>query len=254
MAGRVFKGSNRNHEIIDVVGVLDGYWVLEVSEKFIDGIGKVWDYELIGGVTPEKHVLISDYSFNPGWGYSYSVLVAKEPFAALTWQDDDGLDGSVLGRRLAVARQIHKGELGQYPPIPMPKFAMVGGLPQGNAGRRDKRRNKLGWARLTEVAELAGKSAEQILDEFWPVIDYHWGDPQYVRPADRPVINIVEANDASLITADEQQVSMQTYSMGQVLEMLRKGHDFSNWWIRKGTAKAILYVVHFGHSFDSVPV
>lgn len=252
MSGRMFQGHNRSHELVDKVGVLDGYWVLQVEEKSYDGVGRVWGYELIGGVTPEKHVLETHGGFDPLWGYSRTLLVAREPFAVLTWDDPDGQDGSLLGRRLKVARQIHKGELGQNPPVPMPRFAMVGGLPQGNAGRRDRRHNKLGWARLTEVAELAGRSTEQILDEYWPVIDYHWGSSEYIRPRD-PVIHVIKAEDASLITGEEQQIPMETYTMGQVLQMLREGRDFSNWWIRKGVAKSILYVAYFGHDFDSVP-
>lgn len=247
MSGRKYKDGE--------LTVPEGSWVLEVQESGDDNVGQIRGYQLIGGVIPENYVLDSHSGCyrepDEHWGWTRTLLVAREPFAVLTWEAWDGQEDSVPGRRLRTARQIHKGELGQYPPITLPKFAMVGGLPRGNAGRRDKRRNKLGWARLSEVAELAGKTVEQILTDFWPIIDYHWGGSGYVQPTP-PAINIVEAKDASLITADEHQVPVETYSMVQVLQLLHEGHDFSNWWIRKGTAKAILYVVHFGHSFDSI--
>lgn len=250
MSGRMYK-SEWDIEDVDEFGVLDGRWVLEVKKKADSCSGDVWSYELIGGVPVEDHEL--DYSSGYGmeidesWGYARILYVASEPFAALTWTSFEFWDNP--GRRLVLARQIHKGELGRYPETP--KLTVVYDEKR-NKNHRQRHRN--GWVRLTELAEVSGLTIKQIMTNYWPVIDYGAGQPRRIGPEAQ--IEVLLARDAEWIVNGWTEPPVQCMR-DTVIRAFSVGdnHSWPNAWIRKGVAKTILHLVQFGHDFapTSIP-
>lgn len=233
MTGRVFKLFEDEE-----VTVPEEHWVLpgittayNTADDYSEG------YEVVGGsvtVHVVEEVAGHDFSEIDGdyWGSQELLLVSPEPFGALTWYGD--VDDK--GRRLKLARQIHKGELGRFPTIP--RLTVV--FDQERA-RSNPEHHTNGWVRLTELAGLSELSIRELLTEFWPVMDYDW------TPSNEPRTHLMYGQPSDIRSG---RVRFEERTQAQILQALNDWESWDDIWIRRGTARAILHLLQFGKRFD----
>lgn len=225
------------HEAKWPFAVVDGAWVLRAT--VVCGLDHGQGYEVIGGRPQAIELSRSSWQLT---STSCHLLVSARPFAVALVESETG--DSLPGRRLKVARQVYKGELGATPPMAKPKFAIEGPYP-----RRDRRSNKSGWARLTEVAAMVGLTPEQMLWDYWSFIDYEWRSESESSAGRSRGLEIVEA-----VTRDEihnhqlDSSRIKRFWREEIVQLTPTGdHPWGQYWIRKGTANTILYLHHFGY-------
>lgn len=252
MSGRIYTSVNYGTEWVDTdtadpklvdvryenkLGVPDGYWVMDAASRgdFDSGASGV-----IVGPSPEEEIVVDHWTNG-----RQLLLIGREPFGRLRYEY---VYGEILpGRRLEVARQIHKGELGQLPPVP--KLTAVN---RQQTRRQSRYRNKDQWVRVGELFILTGLTPRQIMTNYWPVMDYSWGERHLVPqlemirtdggpPLDEHPILTYEPEDVrQLLDSDRQLVGRRV--------------DWLQVWIRKGIAQTILRLRQWDYDFESVPL
>lgn len=217
--------------------VPDGFWVLRVTTWHDFEYGGCY-YQPVG---PQPQDLLLDRTQTG----VHHLLVGREPFGIL--QSESHYGELQEGRRLILARQIHKGELGRYPEVPALSVTY-----RGEQHRRSRQRNKDGWVRLAELAQVTGLSIEAILTNYWPVIDYNVGQDR--RRGMEAQIEILMAPKPEWII--DGPSSPLHLSRDEINKRLAMGNEW-NWmdtWIRKGVARTIQRLVLFGHDFAPADV
>ena len=172
-----------------------------------------------------------------------------------TWASTVANGRSVGGAYFHCARQVHKGELGRRPEIARPAFARQGrgdilypkehnayraefGAPP--VSRRDMRRGKKGWARLTDVARIVGMSPEEVVSRYF-----------LFTHAEYPMLDVLfrerrEDIHCQVLPYD----AVERFGSSDVVQRLFCRPDFAHAWIRQGFALTVLYLSRFGHVPD----
>lgn len=171
--------------------------------------------------------------------------MCDRPFGAIFERKVNGMREG--GLSFVCARQVHKGELGRRPQIErlrfvreiprqqMPDVSPVTGLA---IKARDRKRGKHGWARLSDVAQLADMPAVEMLERFWPFTH-----------CEEPRLDVIIADDEQdLRTKAIIGASIRLTSQDRLTT--RCGSDAQVVWIRQGLALTILYLRHFGYTPD----
>jgi hypothetical protein len=147
------------------------------------------------------------------------VLESSYPFGVVTRLLEEGQEKH---RRLHVARQIHKGELGRYPDVPKPW------QDQGEDG----------WIRLKSVAECAKIEAFALMRGYYAFI--------------------VRNSSYALLMAASSEESLRTGTgwrqrMEFGLSWWRLLAPLEELWLGKNDARTLLTLAHFGVPLDDVP-
>jgi hypothetical protein len=180
---KIHEPSNQKVLMEPIATISDGYWVIpEIQQGF--QVTRARDartssLRTVGTTSNAIRVIAPDLKENPcehHWIWkdprresdaSGEVATVREalafsrsqPFGAVRWRMIDGK--RVGGFELVCARQIHKGELGRYPKIPKPTF-LTPSFRNASSLPRDEY-DRTSWARLDEVAELAGLRTEDLV-------------------------------------------------------------------------------------------
>lgn len=244
------------------VEISDGRWVIEVApgdqggEQPGESFNLTrWSYEIVGPKPTAEHVLrlgYGDYHFEGGMSWHRriaSMLVCDQPFGVIkTVSSTD--TGAVSGSSTAFesARQIHKGELGQFPPFPTPRFVREGrklNVPEGEiitrTCRRALRRNSTRWARLVEVAAIVGMPHQQLVERFYPFgnTEGH-GLPVLFAATPEEIHGKVIPND-----------SVKRFGEAQFPQLFDRNP--ATIWVRRGFARTMLCLHHLGYDPNATP-
>jgi hypothetical protein len=219
--------------------VLDGAWVAEASIYFYPNDGDFRSFFVVG---PEPQTIELGRDKH-NWKRENVLLVGTEPFAivrmSLRWRENVG------GMYFQPARQVHKGELGRKPPLETPLFAREAPDTVHDWTKpRDRKRGHIAWAKLTEVAEMAGLTPQQVLLDYWPFVDYKYDKDWDYEPR-MDVLFTTKREDIHCRVVDKR--IRAEFTEKQLRELVAGG--FSAWdkfWVRKGFAKVVLYLQHFG--------
>jgi len=169
----------------------------------------------------------------------HELLVCNQPF------------GTVINSGVIVARQIVDGKVGGKPEIDKPRFVKerpagrsqrlvsINGTPAWiTAGKRIRR----GWARVDEVATLAGMTPSEMMAHFFPFAE--WSGETV----------------CTLVTDDESQIRRRNqdhwvpegpqveHVSFESSEMTRFAETPEQVWIRQGFANAILHMRNLGYT------
>jgi len=241
----------------------DGHWVvpsltisshLEDSDGCPEGGQLGWSHEEADefAVVAEAGAVVKQYKLDE-WRDPRGALedrtvdsgrrlafASDQPFGVITWKTVDGQ--RVGGEYFYCARQVHRGELGRRPQIKRPQFArQAPEFPPFEAGtrQRDRRRGKVGWARLADVAKLAGMNACEMVERFFPFTDKR-----------QPKLHVLTERDREHIHCQQLlSGAWQTVSFGELPELFGD-HDMSRMWIRAGFAATVLYLRSLGYTPD----
>lgn len=247
---KVYDG--RSEQTI-LIPIEDGKWVVphvgtsRSDEAVYDEQGGLLHSErlasayVVVGSEPVRHVLARSSTRFPGHSYSGSsnALVGDRPFGVILTEEENGHEQ--FGLRFVCARQVHKGQLGQRPVIARPRFAreapvsdaVVSTLTERPIRRRDRRRGKVGWTCMTDVAALLGMDAKELI-------------LRYVRfaHAEHAVLDVHFAERFEEIHSKpaRQPERFSAYALEKLF-----ARDLGTAWIRKGFACTALYLHHLGH-------
>jgi hypothetical protein len=236
-----------------VITVPDGMWVAEAERRYqadlIDRyegeIGEFetvnsWEYEVIGTANFKCHVL--DHHSHGGYSHGAksswwrSLVVSEQPFGIVRWQTE--YNDVMSGRYFICARQIHKGEMGAKPQIKRPKFARQASEPY-RIGHQKKVRQH-GWARLTDVATLAGMKPLEMLETYF----------QFTH-AENPSLDVTfgKYDEIHGQSVPREKIVQYGYDVVRSLDL-----NDPLVWVRQGFAVTVLYLRHFGYMPRQVKV
>ncbi len=249
------------------VEIPDGQWVIETAsgsqgwELMEDGDRSfrqtTWSYEVIGPKPTAEYLLRllghgSRLTANGSEWYRSRerLLVCNKPFGVIKTEsesDDESRDGT-SNPLFEAARQIHKGELGQFPPFPSPRYAregreLDGYVPEGIKCTRkhDLRRHHARWARLVEVAALVGMPHEQLVERFYPFADAVGRGLPVLFAATREEI------DGRVIPHN----AVRRFEIDVFPELFDRNP--ATIWVRQGFAKTVLCLHHLGYQPNATP-
>ncbi len=255
-----FAGRDERGQVVyREVEIPDGQWIVFASSFISEEVeyrnenpdlnsSEVRSYTIVGPAPQMRY--IHDRSSNRrdysnGFHrsrYGCSWLVGAEPFGIICDKKENGRRVGELW--FSCARQVHKGELGRRPVIARPQFARpafefsteklspVTGKP---FKARDRRRGKEGWARLTDVAELAHLAPKELVRRYFDFADHGGPCLQVLFAARREEIHCQAVRHGS----------WQTFGLDDLPALFDR--DPSTIWIRQGFALAVLYMRSFGY-------
>lgn len=235
----VGTGASNEEEWEDDGGDDGGYGYVMLQQ-----INETSTYKVVGP-EPIRHVLSRFRTSNNWHGgrcshtSSSSALVGDRPFGVILETSENGRPG--IGSVFVCSRQVHKGELGHRPEIVRPRFARE--APETDAvvshvtGRpiksRDRRRGHVGWARLTDVAELVGLGVDELVRRY-ARFAHAVGHALDVRFAER--------REEIHLQPPRMPMRFAAYRIEELFM-----HDLRTAWVRKGFACTVLYLHHFGY-------
>ncbi len=249
------------------VEIPDGRWVVEVApgsmgwEVLEDGFRTSeetkWSHEVVGPKPTTEHLLrrlgLGGRRTANGTDWhrrNVRLLVCDQPFGVINVESES--DNESPARRSSLlfeaARQIHKGELGQFPPFPSPRYAregreLDGYVPEGIKCTRkhDLRRHHARWARLVEVAALVGMPHEQLVERFYPFADAVGRGLPVLFAATREEI------DGRVIPHN----AVRRFEIDVFPELFDRNP--ATIWVRQGFAKTVLCLHHLGYKPNATP-
>jgi hypothetical protein len=199
------------------------------------------------GPAPEQTVLGGQHQRNDGHGWAISsrsqtvVLAGDQPFGVISERHEDGQP--IGGLYFTCARQVHKGELGRRPKIARPQFAReaprsvqdISGYTGKPVKARNKRRGKIGWARLTDVARMVELPPEEVVRRFFRFTH-----------AEEPALHALLAEDRDQIHSQKIEYnSWEVFHWENLPALFDRSPETI--WVRKGWVMVVLYLHHFGH-------
>lgn len=175
-------------------------------------------------------------------GWDDTLLFSPVPFVSIhvVYGDDpsEGAHGAYLHR----ARQIHKGELGQFVPVELPLVAREA-APERPWTNRDRRRGD-GWVRLTDAAEMAGLSIEELVLDHWLFVEARsypdaWTDVkiEMIRAQYREQIHKQVVSRHRRVAFSKDQIKAMASNENTIWDEL---------WIRRGFARTVLLLQKYG--------
>ena len=207
--------------------VPNGKWVMEGRP----GWGESW---LVGAEWNEiEQITLTGKSGQP---YDTRTLyICDKPFGFIARHDDldySDTPKSELRKTLVCARQVHKGELGQSVPIPQLKYVRADDKKRGN-----------GWVRLTDLAQAAGLSVEDIVFGFWQYSG-HCNYSSYNNDQNGgQLLDIVDASSEYEIRHKLPVIySLTKAGMARFLEEI----FIDRIWVRRGFAYTVLRLLTLG--------
>jgi hypothetical protein len=217
--------------------VVEGAWV---AETWADYQHKPEYEKWFFTVGPEPNI----FKLGPApmsWKVPNFLCVGSEPFGIVNLR----LRRSepVGGLHFQPAQLVHKGELGKHPDVATPPFAREA-LDQTSswADKPDRKRGYVSWARLVDVAKMAGLTPEQVMLDYWGFVDYKY-DPEWDH---EPHMDVIRANSHEEIHCQKVDPRMRgQFTETQVRAMVSAGFsDWDKFWIRRGFAKVVLYLLY----------
>lgn len=236
----------RNNPIHREVEIPDGQWVVEVApgcmgwETAEDGDftrnETTWTHEVVGPKPTAEYLLRREghggrpTSNGRSWHLRFErLLVGDKPFGVINTESESGNDSPTRTTSLLfeAARQIHKGELGQFPPFQSPRYAREG---REGGGRHFAR-----WARLVDVAALVGMPHEQLVERFYVFADANRRGLPVLFAATREEIDgrVIPHN---AVKRFENDMFPQLFDRNP-----------ATIWVRQGFAKTVLCLHHLGY-------
>lgn len=225
------------YEDVDRPEEFPGYHSSEDSSFTVVGSEPRERYRL--SLSSDRRNFVGGYHRSRGTSF---YLVGDEPLGVILEKKVDG--ERVGGFWFSCARQVHKGELGRRPVIKRPQFARPTyeiPLDQNShlTGKpirvRDRRRGKVGWARLTEVARLAGLSSEELVRRYFDFTDAELPRLQVLLAADRNKIHCQQVHHGA----------WQKFGLADLPALFDR--DPETIWIRQGFALTVLYLQYLGY-------
>ncbi|MEI7512580.1 MAG: hypothetical protein WCK01_03930 [Candidatus Uhrbacteria bacterium] len=238
----IVEGDQDGKPIHRLIEVPEGKWALTIATGHL--CAEEWDefhevgytettddgYVIIGETKPTKYMIVRnggrrhDHGFSSSWSTSESTFTADEPFGAILTTRENG----VLSRHASfvAARQIHKGELGQYPAFPSPTYAREA---------RDLQHHHARWARLIDIAELINMSPQDLVNRFYPFAD--------TNGRGLPVLFVVSRDDIhGKIIPSEAVEQIYDTEFARLFD-----RDPATIWVRQGFANTVICLHHLGY-------
>ena len=230
--------------------VAENYWVIEAyfRSPLVQPFGTGINAQILG---PEPKQLALDASSGSG----FVLLCGKEPFGIIEKRSRDYGQTSQLYFR--PARQIHKGELGRIPEIETPLFAREAPSQVSEwTSKRDRKRGYIGWARLSEVADMINSTPWDLLLDYWEFVDA--SDREGYAPQFQEVwIDIILADVREEIHKQVIRPDQRKKPTRKEIEAMARCEidvDWNIFWIRRGFARTVLMLNHFGYVPESVEI
>jgi hypothetical protein len=174
---------------------------------------------------------------------SRNLYVSDLPFGTISSESLSEVWRTMDGVYFTSAKQIHKGELGQLVPIPQLNYVREdkAEVRPWARGKR-KSRSHIGWGKLSDLIEATGLSFEEIIERFWPFVDFKTHAAQNFPSALTMLTGV---------TADEikrRNRLVYAYTKQEILDRLQQDPDaYNDVWIREGLIKTILRLIALGY-------
>jgi len=231
-------GTDRDYIVVETPYVVpNGMWVMERL------------YDSHGGLSGVSRDEVEVINLDTRRYSSKFLWVSSKPFGFTNTQYSWSDYNIIYRRRLDVARQIHKGELGQSIPTPHLDYVrqpFTAHQKMSVTKARERRRGQHGWVKLADLGEVAaGYNVDQQIE----LILKYWKFSGHVQYEDSdPVDNFVDivlGSSLEIKSGDIEVLGTTREEFGEWAKMA-----WEDLWIRRGFAYTILRLQALGIESD----